>query len=228
LGGTEATVARLRDPEYSAVLALELELLHRSFWHEMLITETGSERNERFAGMRVDEIARQWRLSPAHAAIRLLAEESLEVGSMFFSMNEDDVATVLSADFTCIGSDASIRALDGPTARGVPHPRTFGTFPRIFGRFVRGRATLTIQEAVRRMTSLPASIFGLHDRGEIAPGKFADLVLFDGDGICDTATYERPYAFPVGIDSVYVNGLPVLEAGAFTKALPGRALRGGR
>lgn len=228
LGGTDATVARLRDPEYASVLALELELLHGEFWHEMLITEVGSERNERVAGMRVDELARSWRLSSSRAAIRLLAEESLEVGSMFFSMNEDDVATVLSADFTCIGSDASIRALEGPTARGVPHPRTFGTFPRIFGRFVRQRGTLTSQEAVRRMTSLPASIFGLRDRGEIAPGKFADLVLFDEATISDTATYEKPYALPLGIDSVYVNGQAVLDGGAFTRARPGRALRGGR
>jgi N-acyl-D-aspartate/D-glutamate deacylase len=146
---------------------------------------------------------------------------------MFFSMNEDDVAAVLSAGFTCIGSDASIRALDGPTARGLPHPRTFGTFPRIFGRFVRQRGTLTMPEAVRRMTSLPATIFGLRDRGEIAPGKFADLVVFDAATVCDVATYERPYAFPLGIHSVYVNGQAVYDRGAFTNARPGRALRGG-
>jgi N-acyl-D-amino-acid deacylase len=227
LGGTDATVERLRDPNYAAALALELELMHGDFWHEMLLTEVGSQRNERVAGMRVDELARDWHLSPARAAIRLLSEESLDVGSMFFSMNEDDVATVLSANFTCIGSDASIRALDGPTARGIPHPRTFGTFPRIFGRFVRQRGTLTLEEAVRRMTSLPASIFGLRDRGEIATGKFADLVLFDGATICDTATYERPYSFPIGIESVYVNGQAVLGRGTFTNARPGRTLRGG-
>ncbi|HVS46184.1 MAG TPA: amidohydrolase family protein [Verrucomicrobiae bacterium] len=227
LGGNDAAVARLRDPQYAATLALELELARGDQWHDMLITEVGSERNERVAGMRVDELARAWNLSPARAAIRLLAEESLEVGSMFFSMNEDDVAAVLSAGFTCIGSDASIRALDGPTARGLPHPRTFGTFPRVFGRFVRQRGALTMPDAVRRMTSLPATIFGLRDRGEIAPGKFADLVVFDAATVCDVATYERPYAFPLGIDSVYVNGQAVYDRGAFTNARPGRALRGG-
>ena len=86
---------------------------------------------------------------------------------------------------------------------------------------------MTLEEAVRRMTSLPASIFGLRDRGEIATGKFADLVLFDGATICDTATYERPYSFPISIESVYVNGQAVLGRGTFTNARPGRTLRGG-
>ncbi|HEY5258339.1 MAG TPA: amidohydrolase family protein, partial [Candidatus Baltobacteraceae bacterium] len=226
-GGTQATRQRLRDPQYAAVLALELELARADQWHDMLITQVGSDANADVCGLRVDELAGRWRLSPARAAIRLLAEESLEVGAMFFSMNEDDVAAVLSAGFTCIGSDASVRALDGPTARGVPHPRTFGTFPRVFGRFVRGRPTLSLEEAVRRMTSLPATIFGLRDRGEIAVEKYADLVLFGPDTIRDTATYERPYAFPAGIERVYVNGRTVFADGAFTDARPGRALRNG-
>jgi N-acyl-D-amino-acid deacylase len=155
----------------------------------------------------------------------LLREERLEVGAVFFKMNEDDVATVLSADFCCIGSDASIRALTGKTARGVPHPRTFGTFPRVFGRFVRQRGTVDTVEAIRRMTALPASIFGLKDRGTISVGAYADLVVFDANTIRDTATYEQPYQFPVGIEHVYVNGTAVLQSGQFTNKLPGRVLR---
>ena len=110
----------------------------------------------RAAGKRIDEIAAGWGLAPARAAIRLLLEERLDPQAIFFTMTEDDVAAVLSAPFTCIGSDAWARAIGGPTAHGVPHPRTFGTFPRVFGRFVRGRHTLELGEPIRRMTSLPA------------------------------------------------------------------------
>lgn len=226
-GGVDATLERLSDPEAAASIALYLNLQHAGTWHDMLITEVASEKNAQLAGMRMDEIARAWWLSPAAAAIRLLREERLDVGAVFFKMNEDDVATVLSADFCCIGSDASVRALQGPTARGVPHPRTFGTFPRIYGRYVRARGTIDLVEAVRRMTSLPASIFGLRERGSIAPGNFADLVVFDAATIRDTATYETPYSFPVGIDDVFVNGRAVLRGGEFTNERPGRVLRGG-
>lgn len=225
-GGTDATLERLNDPESATAIALDLNLHHGDSWHDMLITEVASEKNAHLAGMRMDEVARMWWLSPAAAAIRLLREERLEVGAAFFKMCEDDVATVLSADFCCIGSDASIRALAGPTARGVPHPRTFGTFPRVLSRFVRGRRTVELPEAVRRMTSLPASIFGLRERGSIAIGNYADIVVFDAQNIRDTATYEAPYQYPLGISHVFVNGRAVLRDGAFTNERPGRVLRG--
>lgn len=226
-GGVTATLERLRDPQTATAIALNLSLRSASDWHDILITSVGSDRNAGLAGMRMDEIAARWHLSAPHAAIRLLQEEELEVEAAFFTMSEDDVATVLSAGFMSVGSDASARALSGPTARGVPHPRTFGTFPRIFGRFVRGRNTLTTEEAVKRMTSLPADAFGLRDRGRIESGRFADLVVFDEATIADTATYEQPYAFPIGIERVYVNGEAVVAGGAFTGRRPGRVLRNG-
>ncbi|HET7815474.1 MAG TPA: amidohydrolase family protein [Candidatus Baltobacteraceae bacterium] len=226
-GGTADTIARLSDPEQRAAIALYLQLHQAENWHDIMITEVGSEKNRELAGMRMDEIARMWFLPPAHAAIRLLVEERLEVGAIFFKMNEDDVATVLSAGFCCVGSDASSRALSGVTARGVPHPRTYGTFPRVFGRFVRQRKTLDLVEAVRRMTSLPADIFNLRDRGRIEVGRYADLVLFDQDTIVDKATYEDPFHFPAGISHVFVNGRPVIADGEFTRELPGRVLRNG-
>ncbi len=227
LGGREATLERLRDPETAAALALRLELDHGGTWHDVQISTLTNERYASFAGMRLDEIAKHWRLSPARATLRLLSEDGLGTQAIFFAMNEDDVATVLSAEFVSIGSDASARAVDGPTARGVPHPRTFGCFPRVFGRYVRGRRTLEISEAIRRMTSLPAAQFGLRDRGRIAIGAYADLVVFDPETIVDTATYERPYSYPLGVDDVWVNGAAVVRAGETTKARPGRALRGG-
>ncbi len=226
-GGRDATLERLRDPLQAPAIALRLELDHGGTWHDVQISTVSSSRNAELAGLRLDDIAAMWHTTPPRAVIRLLLEEELAVQAIFFAMNEDDVASVLDAGFTCIGSDASARAIDGPTARGVPHPRTFGCFPRVFGRFVRGRHTLELAEAVRRMTALPASIFGLRDRGRVTVGAFADLVLFDADRIVDHATYDEPYAYPTGIDRVFVNGVSVIRNGRPTGARSGRVLRGG-
>lgn len=232
-GGDEAALARLRDPEQALSAALQMRLardpaLGGDGWDTILVTDVASERNAGLAGMRLDAIARMWRLSPPRAAIRLLVEEEMRVEAAFFSMSEDDVASVYSAPFCCVGSDASARAFGGITARGVPHPRTYGTFPRVFGRYVRQRRVFDTAEAVRRMTSLPAQAFGLHERGTIAPGMHADLVVFDPERVVDRATYEQPFAAPEGIRDVYVNGRAVLRGGALTGARPGRPLRNGR
>jgi N-acyl-D-amino-acid deacylase len=232
-GGEAATLERLRDPAIAASTALLMTIARDpkaggDGWHDILITDTGSDRNAAFAGYRMDEVAAHWRLSPARAAIRLLVEEELRVDCAFFAMSEDDVAAVLTADFCCIGSDASARAFEGPTARGVPHPRTYGTFPRVFGRFVRGRQIFSTEEAVRRMTSLPADLFGIANRGRIVSEAWADLVVFDAKRIVDRATYERPFVPPEGLRDCFVNGTAVLRNGVYTGARPGRVLRGGR
>jgi N-acyl-D-amino-acid deacylase len=232
-GGEAATLERLRNPEIAATVALALNLqrdpaLGGDTWHDILITDAGTERNSDVAGFRIDELARRWDVSPAQCTIRLLVEEELAVQCAFFSMNEDDVATVLSADFCSVGSDASARAFSGITVRGIPHPRTYGCFPRIFGRFVRGRRTLSIEEAIRRMTSLPAAQFGLAGRGSILPGNWADIVVFDPRTIADRATYENPFVASAGIRHVVVNGRAVIRDGEVTRALPGRVLRNGR
>jgi N-acyl-D-amino-acid deacylase len=226
-GGREAALERLADPKTATAIALRLELDWGDSWHDIMIADVRSERNAAINGMRIDGIAAQWGTTPVRAAIRLLREERLDAQAIFFVMSEDDVASVISAGFTCIGSDASARAVDGPTARGVPHPRAYGTFPRTIGRFVRRRATLELPEAIRRMSSLPAEIFGLAGRGSISVGNYADLVLFDAETIADTATYERPMSYPNGIDAVWVNGTQVASGGAHTGARPGRVLRGG-
>jgi N-acyl-D-amino-acid deacylase len=232
-GGAAATLERLRNPEIAATVALALNLqrdpaLGGDAWHDILITDAGTERNAQVAGYRIDELARQWRVSPAQCTIRLLIEEELNVACAFFNMAEDDVASVLSADFCSVGSDASARAFEGITARGIPHPRTYGCFPRIFGRFVRGRRILAIEEAIRRMTSLPAAQFGLANRGSITTGNWADLVVFEADGIVDRATYDNPFLRSAGIVHVVVNGRAVMRNGELTRALPGRVLRNGK
>ncbi len=232
-GGDDAALERLRDPEQSLAAALAMELardpaLGGDGWDTIMITGVASERNENLAGMRVDALAGAWQLTPPRAVIRLLVEEEMGVHSVFFSMSEEDVATVLSARFCCVGSDASARAFSGITARGVPHPRTYGTFPRIFGRYVRQRRVFDAAEAVRRMTALPAALFGLRERGLIAPGMFADLVVFDDEHVVDRATYEHPFVPPDGVRDVYVNGRAAVRGGTPTGARPGRVLRNGK
>lgn len=227
-GGPEATLQRLADPQTATAALLALRLrFDENEWHDMLVTDVRSERNAELAGLRIDEIAARRRTTPPRAALDLLREERLGVQCAFFAMDEDDVATVLSADFCAVASDASTRAFRGVTAHGVPHPRAFGCFPRVFRRFVRARKTLAVEEAVRRMTSLPANLFNLRSRGSIAEGAYADLVIFDPQTIGDRATYERPFVAPEGISYVAVNGQLVAENGVMTSARPGRVLRAG-
>ena len=227
-GGTEATLSRLADPQAATAVLLALNLrFEAQDWHDMLVTDVRSERNAELAGLRLDEIAQRRGTTPARAALELLREEKLQVQCAFFAMDEDDVATVLSASFCAVASDASTRGFTGPTAHGVPHPRAFGCFPRVFRRFVRARKILTIEEAVRRMTSLPAKLFNLRSRGTLEEGAYADLVVFDPTSIGDRATYERPFVPPEGIPHVCVNGEFVVEDGVPTRVLPGRVLRGG-
>ena len=157
-----------------------------------------------------------------------MRDESLDVAAIYFTMCEDDLRAVLQYANTCIGSDSSVRAVDGITARGKPHPRAFGTFPRIFKRYVRESKLISLEEAVRRATGLAAERLGVRERGRIAEGCFADIVLFDPLSVADTSTYEDPHRYPTGIRSVYVNGEAVVHDGKITGARPGRLLRRGR
>ncbi|HTX03487.1 MAG TPA: amidohydrolase family protein [Candidatus Acidoferrales bacterium] len=227
-GGPQATLARLHDPKTATAVLLALEMrFSAEEWRDILITDVRSPRNEELAGKRIDDIARLRGVKPARAALDLLVEERLHVQAAFFAMDEDDVATVLSASFCAVASDASTRGFSGVTRHGVPHPRAFGCFPRVYRRFVRTRKTLTNEEAVRRMTSLPATLFNLRGRGSIVRDAYADLVVFDPAQIGDRATYEQPYVAAEGIAHVFVNGSPVMRDGRITQARPGRVLRGG-
>lgn len=135
-------------------------------------------------------------------------------------MNEDDVLTVMRHPSTMIGSD-------GIPAPGKPHPRLYGTFPRVLGRYARDGGVMSIEQAVHRMTGMPAQKFRLTDRGVIREGAFADLVVFDPKRILDTGTYDDPRRYPEGIRYVFVNGTAVVREGSHTHARPGRALRRG-
>ncbi|HEV3157650.1 MAG TPA: amidohydrolase family protein [Candidatus Baltobacteraceae bacterium] len=227
--GAAATLALLNDPSHAASLALTLDFEHADEWKHIWIAATGSERTSDLIGHSLADIARRRRLRPSVAAIRLLREAQATIQAFFFAMCEDDVAAILSAEFTCIGSSTAGQAIErGAGSPSLTHPAGFGCFPRIFGRFVRRKRVFEIAEAVRRMTSLPAAIFGLQDRGRIGVGLFADLVLFNPDTVVDTATYEHPFAYPRGIEAVWVNGCMVVHRGEQRPVLPGRILRGGK
>jgi N-acyl-D-aspartate/D-glutamate deacylase len=141
---------------------------------------------------------------------------------VFFDMSEGDVEAIMKNPDVMFGSDSSVRE-DSPTV--LPHPRGMGTFPRVLGVYARDKQLFTMEEAVRRMTSLPASTFGLTARGSVRENNWADLVIFDRKRILDTATFEKPYSFPEGIRYVIVNGSVVLEDGHLTTSLPGMPLK---
>lgn len=218
--------ALLADPATCAAMAIEMQARLGAQWHDFMLAEVGSEKNMAWCGMRIDEIARKRRLPAPHAIFDLLREEGERARIFAFTLDEDDVATVLTADFTAIGTAAPAYP-PAATVFGNPHPRAFGTFPRVLRRFSAQRKTLTLEEAIRRMTSLPARIFGLEKRGEITEGYFADLTIFDERAVGDTATYHHAISFPTGIEYVFVNGTPVVSRGTPSNARPGRILRGG-
>ena len=236
-GGADSTLARLQD--LATRDAVEAELSGRTQAGDwtlgtsaggpsgIQISDVLNEDYERYEGMRLDAIAAERGQSPAAAAIDLLVADSLRTSAIYFSMSEDDLELALRQPWVMIGGDAGIRALDGPLSTDRPHPRAFGTFPRILCRYSRERGLFLLEEAVHRMTSLPAARAGLAERGRLAQGLYADVVVFDAKTVCDRATFEDPKRLAAGIEHVFVNGVPVLREGEPTGALPGRALRHG-
>ncbi|MEF9438568.1 MAG: amidohydrolase family protein [Candidatus Mariimomonas ferrooxydans] len=143
----------------------------------------------------------------------------------FISMNEDNLRTILRCPYTMIGTDSAARSFDGITSSGKPHPRGFGSFPRVLGRYVRELGVIPLEEAVHKMTGLPAEIFRIKKRGIISEGFFADITVFDAEKITDKAGFDNPFEKPEGIYYVFVNGMPALWKGSLTGALPGRILK---
>ena len=228
VGAPDAVAARLADKRYAALVAARIELEYGDRWNDVLIASVASEENRHLEGMTIEQIARSEGRQPVGVALDLLAKERLQVAAIYFTMCEDDVRTVLSYAQTSIGSDSSVRSVGGITARGKPHPRAFGTFPRIFKRYVRDTTLLELEEAVRRATRLPATRLGLRERGEIRAGWHADVVAFDPASIADMSTYEDPYQYPEGIPHVFVNGVAVVRDGRSSGKKGGRVLRRGR
>jgi len=155
----------------------------------------------------------------------LLIEEENQVSMISFMMKEENLQRILAHPLVSIGSDGSAVAPYGVLKKGKPHPRFYGTFPRVLGKYVREEKIMTLPEAIRKMTSVPADKFGFSGRGRISEGYFADLVVFDPGRVTDRTTWEDPHQYPEGIEYVVVNGKVAVEGGETTGTLPGRILK---
>lgn len=226
-GGVDAELKRLSDPDTRDRLKNEILTQHPKddYWETVMVAAVDTEKNRSFEGKTMAEVASEMKKGPCDALFDFLLEEKLRISAIYFSMSEENLRRILQRPYVMVGSDSSARAINGPTRLGKPHPRTFGSFPRVLSKFVREEKVLTLEDAIRKMTSLPARRIGLKDRGLIKEGAFADLVVFNPERIHDTASYTEPYAYPMGIRHVIVNGTFVVKDGAHTGAMPGKVLR---
>jgi len=190
-----------------------------------MVASVETEANQPLVGKTLQQIADERRLPALDAALDLLVAEDGFVNVVIFSMCEQDMQKALAHPLGCVATDGLAFAPDGPLSSGCPHPRSYGTYPRLLGKCVREEGVLGLEEAVRKITSLPASRLGLTDRGLIAPGKRADLVIFDPERIIDTATYAEPHQFPVGIERVIVAGQVAVHSTEQSAERHGGALR---
>jgi len=221
-GGVDDLVARLRDPALRDRIASETgrDLDAES----ILLVSCVDPGLKKLMGKRLSEVAREMELSPELALMQLVLQDRGKVGVARFSMKEEDVQTALRQPWVAADTDYGARAADGPFGGEGAHPRAFGTMARILGHYVRDVKLFTLEEAVRKITYLPARRMGVWDRGVLRPGAYADLVVFDPDRIEDTATFEQPQKYPPGVETVVVNGRVVLHQGKRTPERPGRPL----
>jgi N-acyl-D-amino-acid deacylase len=180
--------------------------------------------NEAWAGRRLSEIADAQGKHWADAAMDLILSEEGRVFTMYFLMSDENVALKMRQPWVSFGTDAG--GADPATARGLLHPRAYGTYPRILGRYVRDEGVITLEEAVRKASSAVAARLRIRDRGLLREGMLADIVVFDPETVADRATYEEPHQLSVGVEHVFVNGVAVVRDGEHTGALPGRIVRG--
>lgn len=232
-GGNEALVARLRDSKCRARLADEFnawkrgEPIHNPFelnFADILITDVASDENRWVVGLRLSEIAERRGQNPLEATLDLLAEENAHVSACLFSMSEDDMKLALAHPLGCVATDGLAYAPYGELSIPQPHPRCYGTFPRLLGKYVRDEKLISLSEAIRKCTSLPASRLKLQDRGLLRENMQADVTVFDPDTIADTADYAHPHQYPVGLKLVIVNGQVTVENDEHTGAGAGQVI----
>ncbi|HJZ70426.1 MAG TPA: D-aminoacylase [Vicinamibacterales bacterium] len=226
-GGPARFAERLRDPAVRARIKTDRDFVtwakEHGWWDGIVMGRAGSERNRKYEGMRLSEIAKaRGDADPADTCLTLMAEDGGRISGMFHTMSEEDVRLVMKQPWVAIASDGSAIDLDAP---GVPHPRNYSTNVRVLGHYVRESHVLSLEDAVRKMTSLPAQILGLRDRGLVRDGLAADLVVFDPATAGETNSFEKPKSYAKGVDYVLVNGVVVIDKGEHTGARPGRAIR---
>jgi N-acyl-D-amino-acid deacylase len=218
---------RLKDPYQDKTLREYVAEREKKLgsWDKVVITDVATEKNKWTEGLDVLEASRRAGKGAYEFMRDLIIEEKDAVGMVLFMMSEDNLKRILAHPLVGVGSDSSIRAPYGILSSGKPHPRTYGTFPRILAKYVRQDKIAPAETMIMKMTSLAAAKFGLAGRGVVRPGAFADLVVFDPAAVADRATWKDPHRYPAGIVHVVVNGVAVVSEGEHTGKLPGRVLR---
>jgi N-acyl-D-amino-acid deacylase len=234
-GGRDKMVARLQDPKVRARVKEEI-LKDDGTWEDqymgsggakgVLIVSVVNTALKKYEGKTLEEIAREEGKDPLDALMDLVIADHGNTSNVIFMMSEDDVRAIIKHPLVSMCTDSSAVATDGIYSQEKSHPRAWGTATRILGKYVREEKLLSLEEAVRKMTSLPANRMGLADRGIVRPGMFADLVAFDPDTVRDRATYQNPLQYSAGVPYVAVNGELVVDGGKITDARPGRPLYG--
>ena len=234
-GGTDRMIARLKDPETRQRLKREISA-DSNTWENIYLGSGGpggiligavvNRELENWQGRRLAEIAAAQSKDPLDALLDFIIADHGQTGAIFFMMQESDMQAALKSPLVSICTDSGARAMDGPLAGSKSHPRGWGSYPRILGKYVRDEKLLSLELAIYKMTGLPASNVGLKQRGFLRPGYFADVTIFDPKTVIDRATFEEPNQYPVGINYVIVNGQIEVDNGLRTPALAGRVLRG--
>lgn len=234
-GGSDAAYRRLQDPETREKIAAAMRAPSNN-WENLymlagspdriLLVGFKSEALKPLTGKTLADVARMRGKDPVETIMDLVLEDRSRIGSVYFMMDEENVKKQIRQPWVSFGSDAASMAPEGVFLKSSTHPRAYGNFARLLGKYVREEKVIPLTEAVRRLSGLPATNLGLDHRGFLEPGMFADVVVFDPDTITDVATYEKPQQYSVGVKHVFVNGVQVLRDGEHTGAKPGRALWG--
>src|ERR1044071_1826923 len=234
-GGYPALFQRLRDPATREKIKAQVET-PTDEWENMylaaggpehiLLSQFKSEKLKPLIGKTLADVAKKRGKDPIDTLMDLIAEDESRIGTLYFIMSEDNVKKELTKPWISFGSDEASQAPEGVFLKSNPHPRAYGNFARVLGKYVRDEKVIPMKEAIRRLSGLPATNLGLDHRGFLKEGMFADVVVFDPATIADHATFEKPHQYAVGVKDVFVNGVQVLKDGEHTGAKPGRALWG--
>lgn len=230
-GGVDAIIKRLKSSEMREKIRRDMDEgvpgwsspLKGVGWSNIFVVN--SKKHSEYEGKNIEDLAKAAKTNPYDFAYDLLIDDETATSVIRFALNEDDVCMVLKSDLVAVGSDGYSLAAYGPLSKGKPHPRSYGTFARVFSKYVKEKEVLGLEEAVKKMTSLPARRLGIWDRGIIRPGAWADVTVFNFQNIGDVATFDNPHQYAKGISYVFVNGELTLDCGEHTGAGAGMVLR---
>jgi N-acyl-D-amino-acid deacylase len=233
-GGLEAWLARLKDPAIRERVKKEMDTPTDAWENfftaagpdKILLVAFKNDKLKPLTGKTLGAVARMRGKSPEETAMDLVIEDDSRIGTVYFLMSEDNVKKQIALPWVSFGSDAEAPSAEGVFLKSNAHPRTYGNVARLLGHYVRDEKVIPLEEAVRKLTSLPATNLKIRERGLLKPGYFADVVVFDPAKVEDHATYDKPHQYATGVRQVFVNGVQVLKDGEPTGAAAGRVVRG--